>query len=189
MLLILVFMTGVAIVSSRRETNADTARGRQEASALQSGGNMEGKETRFGIMNTALWATVTTGTSAARSTDARLVHPLAASYHVDDAARRGGTVASAPHLWHPDVCHRRRLRGGPHGRPDARVLGKKIRGYEMKMASLVILTGPAIMLIGRHRRGHAGSRGLDEQPGPHASAKSSTPSPRARRITAAPLQG
>ena len=35
----------------------------QAASALQSGGNMEGKETRFGVVNSALWATVTTATS------------------------------------------------------------------------------------------------------------------------------
>jgi potassium-transporting ATPase potassium-binding subunit len=35
----------------------------QSASTLQSGGNMEGKETRFGIANSALFATVTTDAS------------------------------------------------------------------------------------------------------------------------------
>jgi K+-transporting ATPase ATPase A chain len=35
----------------------------QQASALQSGGNMEGKEVRFGIANSALFATVTTDAS------------------------------------------------------------------------------------------------------------------------------
>ena len=35
----------------------------QKASAAQAGGNMEGKEVRFGIVNSALWATVTTDTS------------------------------------------------------------------------------------------------------------------------------
>src|SRR5450755_4428665 len=35
----------------------------QHATALQSGGNMEGKETRFGIANSALFATVTTDAS------------------------------------------------------------------------------------------------------------------------------
>jgi potassium-transporting ATPase potassium-binding subunit len=35
----------------------------QHSSALQSGGNMEGKEVRFGIANSALFATVTTDTS------------------------------------------------------------------------------------------------------------------------------
>src|SRR5262249_11874303 len=34
-----------------------------EANAEQAGGNMEGKETRFGAVNSALWATVTTDTS------------------------------------------------------------------------------------------------------------------------------
>src|SRR5262249_33116511 len=35
----------------------------QAASALQAGGNMEGKEVRFGIANSALWATATTAAS------------------------------------------------------------------------------------------------------------------------------
>src|SRR5581483_11520847 len=35
----------------------------QAASALQSGGNMEGKEVRFGIANSALFATITTDAS------------------------------------------------------------------------------------------------------------------------------
>jgi potassium-transporting ATPase potassium-binding subunit len=35
----------------------------QQASATQAGGNMEGKEVRFGIVNSALFATVTTDTS------------------------------------------------------------------------------------------------------------------------------
>jgi K+-transporting ATPase ATPase A chain len=35
----------------------------QAPSAMQTGGNMEGKEVRFGIANSALWATITTDTS------------------------------------------------------------------------------------------------------------------------------
>jgi K+-transporting ATPase ATPase A chain len=35
----------------------------QVASPLQAGGNMEGKETRFGVVNSALWATATTAAS------------------------------------------------------------------------------------------------------------------------------
>src|SRR5262249_40126467 len=38
--------------------NVDSAQG-----AVQAGGNMEGKEVRFGTVNSALWATVTTNTS------------------------------------------------------------------------------------------------------------------------------
>src|ERR1700724_2696704 len=35
----------------------------QTASSVQPGGNMEGKEVRFGVANSALWATITTDTS------------------------------------------------------------------------------------------------------------------------------
>ena len=35
----------------------------QHATATQAGGNMEGKEVRFGIADTTLWATVTTDAS------------------------------------------------------------------------------------------------------------------------------
>jgi len=35
----------------------------QTASSAQAGGNMEGKETRFGVVNSALWATATTSAS------------------------------------------------------------------------------------------------------------------------------
>jgi K+-transporting ATPase ATPase A chain len=35
----------------------------QNASALQTGGNMEGKETRFGIAASSLWAVATTAAS------------------------------------------------------------------------------------------------------------------------------
>jgi K+-transporting ATPase ATPase A chain len=35
----------------------------QTASALQAGGNMEGKEVRFGVVNSAIWATATTDAS------------------------------------------------------------------------------------------------------------------------------
>jgi K+-transporting ATPase ATPase A chain len=44
----------------------------QVASATNPGGNMEGKEVRFGIANSALWATATTAASNG-SADARFV--------------------------------------------------------------------------------------------------------------------
>src|SRR5271166_1715433 len=48
----------VAIRSEQRGNPQFAAMGlHQAASATQSGGNMEGKETRFGIVNSALWAT------------------------------------------------------------------------------------------------------------------------------------
>jgi K+-transporting ATPase ATPase A chain len=62
----ILFLAGVAICySAESHGNPQfTALGvDQAASAMQSGGNMEGKEVRFGIANSALWATITTDTS------------------------------------------------------------------------------------------------------------------------------
>ena len=59
----------------------------QTASALQAGGNMEGKEVRFGIANSALWATATTAASNGS------VNSMHDSYHA--AGRAGPDVADA----------------------------------------------------------------------------------------------
>ena len=62
----LLFLMGVAVAiwSEQRGNPQFAAMGiNQTASATQSGGNMEGKEVRYGIVNSALWATVTTDTS------------------------------------------------------------------------------------------------------------------------------
>ena len=63
----------------------------QVASAVQAGGNMEGKETRFGIAASALFAAVTTGDLVRRRQHhARLVHAAGRlRADVPDAARRG----------------------------------------------------------------------------------------------------
>ena len=59
----------------------------QSASVSQSGGNMEGKETRFGITNSALWAVVTTSASnGSVNCDARFLYPY---------RRHGADVADA----------------------------------------------------------------------------------------------
>jgi potassium-transporting ATPase potassium-binding subunit len=58
------FLVGVTVAySAEARGNPELAGADQTATALQSGGNMEGKETRFGIANTALFATVTTDAS------------------------------------------------------------------------------------------------------------------------------
>src|SRR6202035_4816967 len=62
----ILFLVGVAICySAESQGNPQfAALGIDSAtSPLQAGGNMEGKEVRFGIANSALWATVTTDTS------------------------------------------------------------------------------------------------------------------------------
>ena len=60
------FLMGVApaIWAEQRGNPNFAAMGiNQAATATQSGGNFEGKEVRFGIVNSALWATITTDTS------------------------------------------------------------------------------------------------------------------------------
>jgi K+-transporting ATPase ATPase A chain len=61
----ILFLVGVSVTywAEARGNPLLTAGVDQHVSALQSGGNMEGKEVRFGIANTALWATVTTDAS------------------------------------------------------------------------------------------------------------------------------
>src|SRR6185503_16382939 len=64
MTIIFVSLLAVAVVAEQTgnpiltQAGADT-----QASAVSPGGNMEGKETRFGIANSALWATATTAAS------------------------------------------------------------------------------------------------------------------------------
>ncbi len=91
------------------------------ATATQPGGNMEGKETRFGIAATALFATITTDAScgavdrharqlhAARRTGAAVQHHDRRS---DFRRRRRGTLRHAA-VRHPSRLHRR-PDGGPH---------------------------------------------------------------------------
>jgi K+-transporting ATPase ATPase A chain len=58
------FLVGVtAVYWAEARGNPELAGVDQTASALHSGGNMEGKEVRFGIANSALFATVTTDAS------------------------------------------------------------------------------------------------------------------------------
>jgi K+-transporting ATPase ATPase A chain len=64
--MVVLFLTAFAVVyTSEQAGNPILAHlgVNQVASTTQPGGNMEGKEVRFGILNSALWATITTDTS------------------------------------------------------------------------------------------------------------------------------
>src|SRR4029434_11312490 len=63
MTVIFVGMLGTAVVAEQRGWVFTKQGVDHAASAVQSGGNMEGKEVRFGIANSALWATATTSAS------------------------------------------------------------------------------------------------------------------------------
>ena len=120
-------------------------------SAAQSGGNLEGKETRFGVVNSALWATVTT---AASNGSVNSMH--------DSFTPLGGLVPMA--LMQLGEVVFGGVGSGLYGMlvfailtvfmaglmvgRTPEYLGKKIEAFEMKMASLVVLIPPALVLLG-----------------------------------------
>jgi K+-transporting ATPase ATPase A chain len=121
------------------------------ASALQSGGNMEGKEVRFGIANSALWATATT---AASNGSVNSMHDsftpiggLVPMWMIQLGEVVYGGVGSGLYGMVVFAIVAVFVAGLMVGRTPE-YLGKKIEAYEMKMASLVILIVPALVLIG-----------------------------------------
>ena len=121
------------------------------ASALQSGGNMEGKEVRFGIVNSALWATATT---AASNGSVNSMHDsytpiggLVPMWMIQLGEVVYGGVGSGLYGMLVFAIVAVFVAGLMVGRTPE-YLGKKIEAYEMKMASLVILIPPAIVLVG-----------------------------------------
>jgi K+-transporting ATPase ATPase A chain len=123
----------------------------QSTSATQSGGNMEGKETRFGIVNSALFATITTGAScgAVNSmhdsfTPLGGLVPLA---QIQLGEVIFGGVGSGLYGMLVYAVIAVFLAGLMIGRTPE-YLGKKIEAFDIKMASLVILIPPMIILGG-----------------------------------------
>ena len=121
----------------------------QHVSALQSGGNMEGKETRFGVSQSALFATITTDASCGAIN----------SWH-DSFTPLGGLVPLANIMLGEIVFGG--VGSGLYGiliyvvlavfiaglmvgrTPE--YLGKKIEAYDVKMAMLYVLIFPVLIL-------------------------------------------
>jgi K+-transporting ATPase ATPase A chain len=122
-----------------------------QASALQSGGNMEGKEVRFGIASSALWATATTaasnGSVNAMHDSFTPVGGLVPMWLMQLGEVVFGGVGSGLYGMLVFAIIAVFVAGLMVGRTPE-YLGKKIEAYEMKMASLVILFPPAIVTIG-----------------------------------------
>jgi K+-transporting ATPase ATPase A chain len=120
-------------------------------SATQSGGNMEGKEVRFGIVNSTLFASVTTGTSCGA------VNSMHDSYtplggmvpmwlmQLGEVVFGGTGSGMYGMLVFAIVAVF--IAGLMVGRTPE-YIGKKIEIFEMKMASLVVLVPVLIALIG-----------------------------------------
>ncbi|MBI5329216.1 MAG: potassium-transporting ATPase subunit KdpA [Betaproteobacteria bacterium] len=122
-----------------------------QASDLQAGGNMEGKETRFGIVNSALWATATT---AASNGSVNAMHdsftPLGGLVPLG-LMQLGevifGGVGSGLYGMIVFALVGVFIAGLMIGRTPE-YLGKKIEAFEMKMAAIAILAPPLAALAG-----------------------------------------
>jgi K+-transporting ATPase ATPase A chain len=120
------------------------------ASSLQAGGNMEGKEVRFGIANSGLWATATT---AASNGSVNSMHDsytplggLGPMWLMQLGEVVFGGVGSGLYGMLVFAIIAVFVAGLMVGRTPE-YLGKKIEAYEMKMASLVVLVPPMVVLV------------------------------------------
>lgn len=151
MLAILVPLTVVTIAAEQRATPALAAQAEVAPSPAQPGGNMEGKEVRFGIAESSIWGAATT---AASNGSVNSMH--------DSFTPVGGLIP----LWLMQVGEvvfggvgsglygmlifaivAVFMAGLMVGRTPE-YLGKKIEAYEMKMTSLVILIPAVLILVG-----------------------------------------
>jgi potassium-transporting ATPase potassium-binding subunit len=122
----------------------------QQPSATQSGGNMEGKEVRFGIADSALFATVTTDASCgAINSWHDSFTPLGGLVPLTNILLGEvvfGGVGSGLYGMLVFVILAVFLAGLMVGRTPE-YLGKKIEAYDVKMAALAILIFPLTVLL------------------------------------------
>jgi K+-transporting ATPase ATPase A chain len=152
MLIIFVPLTIGAISAEQAGNPRLTALGVDPVpSEIQPGGNMEGKETRFGITNSGLWAAATT---AASNGSVNAMHDsftplgsLAPLWLMQLGEVVFGGVGSGLYGMLMFAIVAVFIAGLMVGRTPE-YLGKKLESYEIKMAALVLLIPPAIVLIG-----------------------------------------
>jgi K+-transporting ATPase ATPase A chain len=152
--MLIIFIPLVTLCYSQEQTGTPqlaAAGANIAASATQPGGNMEGKEVRFGIAQSALWATATT---AASNGSVNSMHDsytplggLAAMWLMQLGEVVFGGVGSGLYGMLVFAIIAVFIAGLMVGRTPE-YLGKKIETYEIKMASLVILIPPLLVLIG-----------------------------------------
>ena len=123
----------------------------QHASALQAGGNMEGKETRFGIAASGLFAAITTAASCgavnAMHDSLTPLGGLVPMWLIQLGEVIFGGVGSGLYGMLAFAVVAVFIAGLMVGRTPE-YLGKKIEAYEMKMASLAVLLPCALVVIG-----------------------------------------
>jgi K+-transporting ATPase ATPase A chain len=152
MTIILVLLLVTAYWSEQRGNPALTPLGvDQRASLTQAGGNMEGKESRFGIANSVLWASITT---AASNGSVNAMHDsltplggLTPMWLMQLGEVIYGGVGSGLYGMLAFVIIAVFVSGLMVGRTPE-YLGKKIEAYEMKMASIMVLIPPFLVKVG-----------------------------------------
>lgn len=174
-----VLFVGVLALTTWQESKGNaalsTAGVSQAVAADQPGGNMEGKEVRFGPAASALWAAATT---AASNGSVNSMHdsfmPLSGMglmwlMQVGEVVYGG--VGSGLYGMLAFVIVAVFVAGLMVGRTPE-YLGKKIESFEMKMAALMVLTPPILVLVGtavtvslpgaREALGNQGPHGFSE---------------------------
>jgi len=147
----ILFLAGVVTAySAEARGNPLLAGANQQVSALQPGGNMEGKEVRFGITNSALWATVTTDTSCgAVNSWHDSFTPLGGMVPLVNIMLSEvifGGVGSGMYGMMIFIILSVFIAGLMVGRTPE-YLGKKIEAYDVKMAMLFALVFPLVILV------------------------------------------
>jgi K+-transporting ATPase ATPase A chain len=122
-----------------------------QASAMQAGGNMEGKETRFGIASSGLFAAITTAASCgavnAMHDSLTPLGGLVPMWLMQLGEVIFGGVGSGLYGMLAFAVVAVFIAGLMVGRTPE-YLGKKIEAHEMKMASLAVLLPCALVVIG-----------------------------------------
>jgi K+-transporting ATPase ATPase A chain len=149
---ILVVMLGVCVWAEQQGNPVLAKLGvDQSTSAMQAGANMEGKEVRFGIVNSALWATVTT---AASNGSVNAMHDsftplggLVPMWLMQLGEVVFGGVGSGLYGMLIFAIVAVFVAGLMIGRTPE-YLGKKIEAFEIKMAAIAVLIPLAVVLFG-----------------------------------------
>jgi K+-transporting ATPase ATPase A chain len=123
----------------------------QTQSTLQAGGNMEGKETRIGVVGSALFATITTaascGATNAMHDSFTPLGGMVPMWLIELGEVVFGGVGSGLYGMLIFAIMAVFVAGLMIGRTPE-YIGKKIESFEMKMTSIVILVTPFLVLVG-----------------------------------------
>jgi K+-transporting ATPase ATPase A chain len=152
MTLVLIILLGTTLWAEQRGNPILASLGvGQNSNEFQPGGNMEGKEARFGVVNSAMWVTLTT---AASNGSVNSMHDsytplggLAPMWLMQLGEVIFGGVGSGLYGMLAFVIIAVFVAGLMVGRTPE-YLGKKIEIFEMKMASLIVLIPVFLVLVG-----------------------------------------